>query len=199
VERAPNRPDRTLFLASDLRLTGVHNLENAMAAVLLAMAAGGDPGAFPSVLREFKGLRHRMERVAEIDGVVFINDSKGTNPAASSRSLSGFPAGSVHLILGGRGKGLGFEDLANVAARHAARVYLVGETAEELERVLRGRVEMERPGELEPAVRRAAELARPGETVLLSPACASFDQYASFGERGDHFVSLVKKLGGQRG
>jgi UDP-N-acetylmuramoylalanine--D-glutamate ligase len=173
---------------------GEHNLENAMAAALLARAVGASPAGFGAALAGFEGLPHRMETVALLDGVHWIDDSKGTNVAAVVKSLEAMPPGAVHLILGGRGKGETFEPLRQAVLDKASRVYLIGETAAELERVLAGAAPLERAGDLETAVRSASTSAVRGETVLLSPACTSFDQYANFSARGDHFRRLVREL-----
>jgi UDP-N-acetylmuramoylalanine--D-glutamate ligase len=186
--------DAELFRAADSPLPGAHNLENAMAAALLARALGAAPADCRRALAAFRGLPHRMERVAEAGGVAWYDDSKGTNPAATLGCLQGFADGTVHLILGGRNKGADFRDLAPAVARKARRVYLVGEAAGELEAALAGAgsVPLSRSGTLERAVAEAAERAAPGEAVLLSPACASFDQFRDFNERGDVFQSLVR-------
>lgn len=195
LEVEPGRDPELLFTRDDLPLAGEHNLENAMAAALLARALGADVGAVRRGLAGFTGLAHRMERVAEVDGVVYYDDSKGTNPAATLRSLEGFDDGSVHLILGGLAKGADFAELAPAVARKAARVYLVGKAAGEIEAALAGSAPLERCGTLERAVAAASEASEPGQVVLLSPACASFDQFRSFAHRGEEFVRLVGGLG----
>jgi UDP-N-acetylmuramoylalanine--D-glutamate ligase len=197
IEVAPSggeAGDAELFRAADSPLPGAHNLENAMAAALLARALGAAPADCRRALAAFRGLPHRMERVAEAGGVAWYDDSKGTNPAATLGCLQGFADGTVHLILGGRNKGADFRDLAPAVARKARRVYLVGEAAGELEAALAGAgsVPLSRSGTLERAVAEAAERAAPGEAVLLSPACASFDQFRDFNERGDVFQRLVR-------
>ena len=194
VERAPGEPERTLFRRGDLPLPGAHNLENAMAASLLARACGVEPEALAPGIASFRGLPHRTQRVALLDGVEWIDDSKGTNVGATARSLEGFEDGTVHLILGGRNKGADPADLAPIVARKARRLYLIGEAAELFEQRLGELVPARRCGTMERAVAAAAAAARPGESVLLSPACASFDQYSSFAERGDHFQHLVSAL-----
>jgi UDP-N-acetylmuramoylalanine--D-glutamate ligase len=129
-----------------------------------------------------------------------VNDSKGTNVDAAAKSLEGFADGSVILILGGRDKHGDFAALAPLVAKRARLVLTIGEAAEVIERALReagiGAVRVERRGAMPAAVERAAELARPGDTVLLSPACASFDQYRNFEERGNHFAALARKAAG---
>ncbi|MEZ5332880.1 MAG: UDP-N-acetylmuramoyl-L-alanine--D-glutamate ligase [Thermoanaerobaculia bacterium] len=196
VERDPAVGEADLFRRADLPLPGVHNLENAMASVLLALACGVERGELANGLRSFSGLPHRTQKVAERDGVAWFDDSKGTNVGATARSLEGFPDGSVHLILGGRNKGADPAVLAPVVRRKARRLYLIGEAAEEFDRALGSLVPSERCATMERAVDAAAATAVAGESVLLSPACASFDQYADFGERGDHFQRLVAALRG---
>ncbi len=193
VEIDPVEGSTELFKRSDVAQQGEHNLENAMAAALLARAMGAAPAGFSAALARFEGLSHRMETVALLDGVQWIDDSKGTNVSAVLKSLGSLPDGSVHLILGGRGKGESFEPLTELVARKARRVYLIGEASGELSRTLDGAV-LEEVGDLEEAVTRAAREASDGESVLLSPACTSFDQYANFAARGDHFKRLVLAL-----
>jgi UDP-N-acetylmuramoylalanine--D-glutamate ligase len=186
-------PAAVLFRRGDLPLAGLHNLENAMAAALLARALGAAPEAVRRGLAGFRGLPHRLEKVAERAGVVYFDDSKGTNVAATARSLEGFPDGSVHLILGGRNKGAEPESLADAVRRKARALYLIGEWAPALERALGDLVPSERAGTLARAVELAAERARAGEVVLLSPACASFDQFRDFADRGNQFQRLVRE------
>ncbi len=195
IEIAPGSEPVELFRIGDLQLVGTHNLENAMAAALLARAMGADTAAVRSGLAGFAGLPHRLERVATLDGVAWYNDSKGTNVDATLRSLEGFPERSIHLILGGRHKGGDPAVLAGPVAAKARRVYLIGEAASIFERALAPVVDCERCGDLERAVSAARKRARDGEVVLLSPACSSFDQYDNFMRRGEHFTALVVGLG----
>ncbi|MDY7091712.1 MAG: UDP-N-acetylmuramoyl-L-alanine--D-glutamate ligase [Acidobacteriota bacterium] len=204
VEHSPGAEPRLLFSRDQLPLAGAHNLENAMAAALLARALDAQPEHLQAALGEFRGLPHRMQRVAEIAGVTYFDDSKGTNVAAAVKSLEGLPDGRVHLILGGRHKGDDLAPLARLAAVKAQRVYLIGEAAEEMSTALGSAVAQEHSGTLEAAVSSAARRARSGDVVLLSPACASFDQFTSFAHRGQRFQELVQKLeqdleGGQHG
>ncbi|MDX1998732.1 MAG: UDP-N-acetylmuramoyl-L-alanine--D-glutamate ligase [Thermoanaerobaculia bacterium] len=193
LEVAPGFPSETLFTLADVPLAGGHNVENAMAAALLARALGAPAAAIAQALREFRGLPHRMEKVAEWAGVTFYDDSKGTNPGATLGTLAGLPDGSVHLILGGRNKGSDFAEMADTVAKKARQVYLIGEAAAEFRSVLAGRASLVDAGTLERAVAIAAEAARPGEIVLLSPACASFDQFRDFNHRGEVFHQLVHR------
>jgi UDP-N-acetylmuramoylalanine--D-glutamate ligase len=194
LEAAPGSPPVALFTRADLPLLGEHNLENAMAAALLARALGVSGADLRRGLAGFRGLPHRMEKVAEVGGAVFINDSKGTNPAATLRSLEGLPDGRVHLILGGLAKGTDFREMVPLLARKAVRVYLIGKAAAEIAAALGGRVPHGDCGGLERAVTEAAERARPGDVVLLSPACASFDQFRNFEHRGEEFARLARGL-----
>jgi UDP-N-acetylmuramoylalanine--D-glutamate ligase len=185
--------EQPLVAVERIALTGAHNRQNAMAAAAVCMARGIDAEAVSAGLQTFAGVAHRLERIAVIDDVVWVNDSKATNVASTIVALQAF-ADRVHLIAGGRGKGQDFSDLAPVVARHCAAVYLIGEAAGELRAALSATgVPLHDDGELEQAVKRARAAALPGATVLLSPACASYDQYADFEARGEHFRALVEK------
>jgi UDP-N-acetylmuramoylalanine--D-glutamate ligase len=141
-----------------------------------------------------------MERMGEKDGVTWYNDSKGTNPGATAKSLEGFADGTVHLILGGRNKGADLATLAPIVGQKVHRAYLIGESAADFARALQGVVPLERSQTLERAVQSAAQQAKAGEAVVLSPACASFDQFRNFVHRGEVFQDLVRKvLGGPHG
>jgi UDP-N-acetylmuramoylalanine--D-glutamate ligase len=204
VEVSPggaNREGIELFHASDVPLAGVQNLENAMAAALLARAVGVEPEAIRTALHGFRGLPHRLQKVGEKGGVFFYDDSKGTNPGATLKAIEGFADGTVHLILGGRNKDADLAVLTPMVRRKARRAYLIGEAAAELEQALGGAVPYEMAGTMEQAVRSAASQARPGEAVVLSPACASFDQFRNFVHRGQVFQELVRNViqGGPNG
>ncbi len=186
--------ERVLIALERIALPGEHNVENAMAAAAVCLARGIDPGAVRAGLETFGGVAHRLEPVAVIDGVQWINDSKATNVASTIVALRAF-AGGVHLIAGGVGKGQDFSPLAPLVAERCRTVYLIGQAAAELARALDGTgVPLPRVGDLEHAVAAARAGGRPGETVLLSPACASFDQYRDFEARGEHFRTLVEGL-----
>ena len=174
----------------EIRLRGPHNLENAMGASAAALASGVPAEAVATALREFAGVPHRMEEVGTVDGVLYVNDSKATNVAAARRGIESFDAG-VHAILGGSLKGGGFAGLREPVAARCRACYLIGEAAERLAQDLDGTVELHRCGDLEAAVHGAGAAAEPGDVVLLSPACASFDQFRDYEERGDRFRSLV--------
>ena len=194
VERGPGAAPEELFRLADLPLAGPHQLENAMAAALLALAAGAPRAGIPAALAAFRGLPHRLQQVGERDGVTFWDDSKGTNVGATVRALEGFAPASVHLILGGRSKGTDLSALATAVGRAARAAYLIGEATGELARALAGVCPLLACGTLDVAVARAAAAARPGEAVVLSPACASFDQFRDFVHRGEEFQRLVGEL-----
>ncbi|HSS79127.1 MAG TPA: UDP-N-acetylmuramoyl-L-alanine--D-glutamate ligase [Thermoanaerobaculia bacterium] len=194
IEVAPGAPDTELFHASDVPLAGVQNLENAMAAALLARAVDVQPAAIVAALRGFTGLPHRLEKVGEREGVAFYDDSKGTNPGATMKAIEGFADGTVHLILGGRNKDADLAALTPMIRRKARRAYLIGEATEDFAAALEGAVPFERSETLDRAVRSAADQAQPGEAVVLSPACASFDQFRNFNHRGDVFQELARAV-----
>ena len=175
----------------DIVLAGRHNRMNAGAAVAVAMERGLDRGAIGRTLREFRGVAHRFETVAEVGGVTYVNDSKATNPSAAAAAIESFDSG-VHAILGGSLKGGSFEDLPTGPLKAA---YLIGEAADQIAATLaESGIGIVRSGDLESAVLQAAQRAEPGEVVLLAPACASFDQYRDYEERGEHFKALVERL-----
>jgi UDP-N-acetylmuramoylalanine--D-glutamate ligase len=194
VEAAPGRPPQELFRVAEMAMVGSHNVENAMAASLLALAAGGDRASLRPVVTRFDGLPHRTRRVRERGGVAWYDDSKGTNVGATQKSLEGFSDGSVHLVLGGLGKGQDFAPLRDTVRRKAKAVYLIGAAAAEIDAALAGVVTVRRSGTLERAVASAAAAAQRGDVVLLSPACASFDQFTDFTHRGRRFQELVAAL-----
>jgi UDP-N-acetylmuramoylalanine--D-glutamate ligase len=163
-----------------------------MAAAALCLARGMDPDAVRAGLRTFRGVAHRLEEIADRDGVLYVNDSKATNVASTLVALASFPGG-VHLILGGRGKGASYDELVAPVAERCRAVYVIGEAAEEIAVALApAGVPLERCGDLDRAVAAARAAARPGEVVLLSPAVASYDQYRDFEARGEHFRTLVE-------
>ena len=186
-----------LLPVSELGLFGEHNVANAMAAAAAALAMGLDREAVREGLRSFAGVPHRLEQVAEIDGVRFVNDSKATNVASATVGLRAF-AGGVHAILGGSDKDEPFAPLIEPLRESAVAAYLIGATSERMARELApavaAGVELHRCEDLGDAVRRAAAAAAPGEVVLLSPACASFDAFPDFEARGERFRAVVEGL-----
>jgi UDP-N-acetylmuramoylalanine--D-glutamate ligase len=184
--------EEPLLPVAEIGLPGAHNRENAMAAAAVCLARGVAPDAVRAGLRTFAGVAHRLETVARHDGVAFVNDSKATNVASTLVALAAY-GGGVHLIAGGRGKAQDFSPLAPLVAERCRAVYLIGEAAGEIEAALAGTgVPMAGCGDLPRAVAAAREAARPGDTILLSSACASYDQYPDFEARGDHFRALVE-------
>jgi UDP-N-acetylmuramoylalanine--D-glutamate ligase len=186
-----------LLRAEELGLIGEHNTANAMAAAAAALAMGIDRDAVREGLRTFAGMPHRLEQVAEIEGVRFVNDSKATNVASAVVGLRAFEAG-VHAILGGSDKGEPFDPLAGPIEETCTACYLVGATTDRLAAELAGVVErgvpLHRCADFDEAVRAAAGAARPGEVVLLAPACASYDAFESFEQRGERFREIVEEL-----
>jgi UDP-N-acetylmuramoylalanine--D-glutamate ligase len=182
-------------LPAEPAIPGEHNRENAAAATKAAQAAGVPDDAIAEALRTFRGVPHRLELIREVGGVRFVNDSKATNPEAAARALTAYPPG-LRLILGGSLKGTPFSGLAEAAAeRRVARAYLIGEAADELaEALVAAGVAFTHSGDLEHAVADAFSDAEPGDVVLLSPACASYDQFENFEERGAAFRAFVEAL-----
>ncbi len=185
--------EEPLVRTDEIALPGEHNLQNAMAAAAVCLARGIAPDAVASGLRTFAGVAHRLERVGVRDGVTYINDSKATNVASTLVALAAIDA-PVHLIAGGRGKQQDFSPLAAPVAEHCRAVYLIGEAADDLEAALKDTgVPLHQNGDLEHAVAAARDAVVAGDVVLLSPACASYDQYPNFEARGDHFRALVEE------
>ena len=172
-------------------LQGPHNRENAAAAIEICDILGLSLGDIRSGLKTYPGLPHRMERVAEVAGVAYVNDSKGTNTAASAPALAAFD--NIHWILGGLAKEPGLGE-CEAELPHVKAVYTIGKAGPDFAALLEGRVPVQQCETLDRAVSDAAAKAQAGDTVLLSPACASFDQYADFEKRGDHFRALVEGL-----
>jgi len=178
-------------LPAEPSLRGRHNRENAAAATAAARAAGATDEQIAEGLRDFTGVAHRLELVGERRGVTYVNDSKATNVTATLRALAAYEDEPVRLILGGSRKGEDFAALAAALGPNVHTVYAIGETADELARAIPDTI---RAGDLETAVERAATAAQPGEVVLLSPGCASYDQFRDFEERGEEFRRLVENL-----
>jgi UDP-N-acetylmuramoylalanine--D-glutamate ligase len=213
-----------VLAVEQLGIRGAHNLGNALAATAAALAgasvgpaAGGttapggavepaagaaapagavSPAAVAEALRTFPGVEHRLEDVATVARVLYVNDSKATNPASARRGLEAF-GGGVHAILGGSLKGGGFTALREAVGERCRACYLIGEAADRLAADLDGAAPLVRAGTLERALEAAAAAAEPGEVVLLSPACASFDAFRDYEHRGDRFKALVRALEGE--
>jgi UDP-N-acetylmuramoylalanine--D-glutamate ligase len=181
-------------LPAEPRIPGPHNRENAAAATAAARVAGIDDDAIAEALRTFPGVPHRIELVREVNGVRYVNDSKATNAAAARRALASFPDARLHVILGGRGKAEPYDELA-AAFKPGDRAYLIGEAAFEISEALAAAgVPYLDTGGLAAAVAAASRTAAASDVVLLSPACASFDQFENFEARGDAFRQLVEEL-----
>ena len=176
-------------LPAEPLLRGAHNRENAAAATAAARAAGIAEEHIAAALLTFPGVPHRLELVGERDHVRYVNDSKATNVAASLRAVAAYADEPVHLILGGSPKGEDFAPLAAAIGSNVRSVHLIGEEADRIAAVIGGH----RDGTLEAAVAHAARLAEAGDVVLLSPACASYDQFENFEQRGDAFRRLVSR------
>lgn len=181
--------------ADELAIPGTHNLENALAAAAVAYFAGLDPDAITKALREFQGVEHRMEYCGEVEGVRFVNDSKGTNPDASIKAVQAIKGGIV-LIAGGYDKGSEFDELIEAFDGKVKHMVLLGKTAPAIKATAEklGFTACVMAADMDECVREAFRLAEPGDTVLLSPACASWDMYTSFEKRGEHFKECVKAL-----
>jgi UDP-N-acetylmuramoylalanine--D-glutamate ligase len=169
-------------------------VENALAAAACARLLGVPSSAVAKALREFPGVEHRLEFVREVRGVRFVNDSKGTNVDSTVIALKAFPQGGVHLILGGEDKGAPYLPLIPLIKTRVKAVYVIGEAEPQIRRDLGKALSLVKAGTLEKALDQAFRAAVPGDTILLSPACASFDQFNNFEHRGRVFKELVKAL-----
>lgn len=185
--------DERLLPVAELKIFGLHNAANALAALALADAAGLPRTASLAALRAFAGLPHRCEFVARVDGVDYFNDSKGTNVGSTLAALMGLPAPIVWLG-GGQGKGQSFAELRAALAAKGRAAVLFGEDAAVIERDVFGALPVWREADMRGALRRAHSLARAGDRVLLSPACASFDQFKNYVDRGEQFRAAVRAL-----
>jgi UDP-N-acetylmuramoylalanine--D-glutamate ligase len=186
----------------EVALPGAHNTSNVLAAVAVGLLFGIAPDGIRRAVAGFTGVEHRLEQVAVVDGVLFVNDSQGTQPDAVIAALRSFAPPTV-LICGGRSKNVVIDELAREVAARAAAVMLIGETADEFEAAFRGAgaQRLERAASLESAVRRADAIAHElgGGTVLLSPAAASFDMFVDYAARGAAFKAVVATLAAERG
>ena len=188
--------ERVLITRDEIELRGLHNVENVLAALAAGLACGAAPDSMRETIRSFRPVEHRLERVAEIGGVRFYNDSKATSVDATLKALEAFTdePGKIVVILGGRGKQAPYAPLAPLLQEKARRLILIGEDAATIEGELRGVAESERASDMHDAVSRAYAAAREGDTVLLAPACASFDMFKSFEHRGEVFKQAVREL-----
>ncbi|MBB1485483.1 UDP-N-acetylmuramoyl-L-alanine--D-glutamate ligase [Oceanospirillum sp. D5] len=186
-----------LIAVDDITLTGRHGQENALAALAIGQCAGFSFSAMLEALRSFQGLAHRCQLAGSIDGVNYINDSKGTNVGATVAALNGLGpgcAGKLILIAGGDGKGADFGDLAEPVQSYCREVVLLGRDGPQIEAILPDGIAFSYAADMQDAVIKARAVAEPEDLVLLSPACASFDMFSGYAARGDAFVSAVKEL-----
>jgi UDP-N-acetylmuramoylalanine--D-glutamate ligase len=192
--------ERVLTTRNEIFLRGLHNVENVLAALAVGLACGVSPDSMRETVRDFKGVEHRIEFVDEIDGVRFYNDSKATSVDAAVKAMEavGGSEGKVILILGGRGKNAPYSPLASLLEEHGKAIVLIGEDADNIEKQLGSFADVIRAASMQDAVERSFEAARRGDTVLLAPACASFDMFTSFEERGRVFKDAVRRLGAER-
>jgi UDP-N-acetylmuramoylalanine--D-glutamate ligase len=179
--------------AHEIPLAGAHNLENVLAAATAARLAKVDAAMIGKAVKSFAGVEHRLEFVAEIEGVRYYNDSKATNVDASLKALEAFP-GRILVILGGKDKGSDYTVLQKPLREKAILALLIGAAADKIEKQINGSVAIERAGTLDNAVEIASHAARAGDVVLLAPACASFDQFENYEQRGRVFKELVRKI-----
>jgi UDP-N-acetylmuramoylalanine--D-glutamate ligase len=189
---------REIMLVSEIPLKGAHNLENVLAAVCAGALMGCAPEKIRQAVRDFKAVEHRLEFVATIRGVDYYNDSKATNVDATIKALESFPA-NIHLILGGKDKGSDYTVLNDLLRQRVKRVYTIGAAAGKIESQIvsskGGGVEVVHAETLENALRKANAVAEAGDVVLLAPACASFDQFKNYEQRGQAFKEIVRGLG----
>jgi UDP-N-acetylmuramoylalanine--D-glutamate ligase len=192
LQKEGGTPEPVMPVA-EIPLRGSHNVENVLAAIAMAKLAGVPTDKVREAVGSFTAVEHRLQFVAKVRGVDYYNDSKATNVDATAKALASF-AGGVRVILGGKDKGSDYTELLPLLRERTVAVYTVGAAAEIIERQLAGAIDLQRAGTLAEAVRMASAAAQPGETVLLAPACASFDQFTSYEHRGRVFVELVKAL-----
>jgi UDP-N-acetylmuramoylalanine--D-glutamate ligase len=189
--------ERVLLTRDEMQLKGLHNVQNTLAALAAGLACGASPDSMRETVRRFAPVEHRLERVAEVGGVVFYNDSKATNVDAALKAIEALAdePGQIVLILGGRGKNAPYAPLAPLIERHARALVLVGEDADRIESELKAYAPtLQRASDMADAVRRAYASAKAGDVVLLAPACASFDMFQSYEHRGRVFKEEVKKV-----
>src|SRR6266850_1762738 len=188
--------ERVLMTREEMKLKGTHNVENVLAAMAAGLACGAAPASLRETVRRFRPVEHRLEEVAEINGVRFFNDSKATSVDATMKALEAFAGdkGKVVLILGGRGKQAPYSPLAPLVSERVRRMILIGEDAPAIERDLGPAAPFEHASDMHDAVARGFAAAKPGDVVLLAPACASFDMFESFEHRGRVFKDEVSSL-----
>ena len=187
---AENAAPEPILPVASIPLKGVHNLENVLAAVVASRLAGVAPAIIRATVENFQAVEHRLEFVAQVRGVDYYNDSKATNVDAAAKAIASFDHG-IHLILGGKDKDSDYRTLRPLLAGRVRAVYLIGAAAEKIESHLRSAVPMYRAGTLTAAIEQASSSAVAGDTVLLAPACSSFDQFRDYEQRGEQFKDLV--------
>jgi UDP-N-acetylmuramoylalanine--D-glutamate ligase len=194
------RKEKVLTTRGEIFLRGLHNVENVLAALAAGLACGASPESMRETVKEFKGVEHRIEFVAEIDSVKFYNDSKATSVDATSKALEALSGGEgkTVLILGGRGKNAPYAPLIGLIESSVRSLVLIGEDADNIESQMSGHADIIRADSLQDAVAKGFAAASRGDAVLLAPACASFDMFRSFEERGTVFKSAVKELQGAK-
>jgi UDP-N-acetylmuramoylalanine--D-glutamate ligase len=192
--------ERVLMTRDEMQLRGLHNVQNVLAALACGLACGASPDSMRETVRNFRPVEHRLERVAEVAGVEFYNDSKATNVDATLKALEAFAdhAGQIVLILGGRGKNAPYAPLAPLIERKARALVVLGEDAERIESELKAHARVIRVQDMAEAVRQAAEVAQAGDVVLLAPACASWDMFDNFEHRGRVFKEAVEEVSSLR-
>lgn len=191
-----NGREKILTTRDEIFLRGLHNVENVLASLAAGLACGAAPDSMRETIANFRGVEHRLERVAEIAGVKFYNDSKATSVDAALKALEALSedGGKIVLILGGRGKNAPYAPLENLIKENVRALVLIGEDADNIENQLKNSAQIVRAGSMADAVRKSFENAARGDAVLLAPACASFDMFASFEERGKDFKTQVQSL-----
>jgi UDP-N-acetylmuramoylalanine--D-glutamate ligase len=178
---------------AEIPIRGLHNVENVLAAAIAAFCAGVSHEAIAAAVRTFKAVEHRLEFVRQVSGIDFYNDSKATSVDATLKALDAF-AGGLWVILGGKDKGLDYAPLRDPLAAKARAVLLIGAAAPKISAALAGTVPLVDAGTLDAAIAHAYAHGQPGDTVLLAPACASFDQFRSFEHRGEVFKEIVHRI-----
>jgi UDP-N-acetylmuramoylalanine--D-glutamate ligase len=189
----PGIPHPALIKADEIKIKGVHNLENAMAASAMALLAGCPIEAVIDSLKEFHGLEHRLEFVRELEGVSYFNDSKGTNVGAVLKSLESFSS-PIILIAGGRDKAGDFSLMRQLVGERVKALVLIGEASEKIGKALGDLTETVQAKDLKEAVAVSRKLSAEGDVVLLSPACASFDMFRDFEDRGRQFKKSIMEM-----
>jgi len=191
-----NGKEKVLAFRDEMTLRGVHNVQNVLASLAAGLACGASPDSMRETLRKFKAVEHRLEFVTEIEGVKFYNDSKATSVDATQKALEALAetGGKIILILGGRGKNAPYAPLADLIKENVRKLILIGEDADNIESQLKNHAEIVRADTMANAVLKSFENAESGDAVLLAPACASFDMFSSYEERGTEFKSGVQSL-----